>query len=107
MLWGLTAIVVVGFIFLQVSIREEQRADAPAFQADFELTDHRGIVQTDEDFAGRWLLVFFGFANCPDVCPTTMAEVAAVMDALGSDAAQVQPLFISIDPERDTPEQLA
>jgi protein SCO1/2 len=68
MLWGLTAIVVVGFIFLQVSIREEQRADAPAFQADFELTDHRGIVQTDEDFAGRWLLVFFGFANCPDVC---------------------------------------
>ncbi|CUH63610.1 SCO1/SenC [Thalassovita autumnalis] len=107
MLWGLTAIVVVGSIFLQFSIREEQRADAPAFQADFELTDHRGIVQTDEDFAGRWLLVFFGFANCPDVCPTTLAEVAAVMDALGSDAAKVQPLFISIDPERDTPEKLA
>ena len=83
---------------------EQQEA---AFRADFELTDQTGAVQTDEDFAGRWLLVFFGFANCPDICPTTLAEVAAVMDGLGSDAAEVQPLFISIDPERDTPESLA
>ena len=106
-LWGLAAIAIVGFVWLQVSTRNEQRADEPAFRADFELTDHQGMVQTDEDFAGRWMLVFFGFANCPDVCPTTLAEVAAVMDALGSDATQVQPLFISIDPERDTPQQLA
>lgn len=106
-LWGLAAIAIVGFVWLQVSTRSEQRADEPAFRANFELTDHQGMVQTDEDFAGRWMLVFFGFANCPDVCPTTLAEVAAVMDALGSDAAQVQPLFISIDPERDTPQQLA
>ena len=107
MLWGLVTIAIVGFIWLQVSTRSEPRADDPAFRADFELTDHQGKVQTDEDFAGRWMLVFFGFANCPDVCPTTLAEVAAVMDGLGSNAAQVQPLFISIDPERDTPEQLA
>jgi protein SCO1 len=107
MLWGLVTIAIVGFIWLQVSTRSEPRADDPAFRADFELTDHQGMVQTDEDFAGRWMLVFFGFANCPDVCPTTLAEVAAVMDALGSDAVEVQPLFISIDPERDTPEQLA
>ena len=78
-----------------------------AFRADFELTDQTGTVRTDEEFTGRWLLVFFGFANCPDICPTTLAEVAAVMDGLGSDAVHVQPLFISIDPERDTPESLA
>ncbi|WP_134016844.1 SCO family protein [Litoreibacter halocynthiae] len=107
MLWGLAAIAIVGFVWLQVSSRSDQRTDEPAFRADFELTDHQGMMQTDEDFAGRWMLVFFGFANCPDVCPTTLAEVAAVMDALGSDAVQVQPLFISIDPERDTPQALA
>ena len=88
-----------------------QQGDAtgnqPAYQADFELTDHRGMVQRDEDFEGKWLLIFFGFANCPDVCPTTLAEVAAVMDALDNDAETVQPLFISIDPERDTPAALA
>ena len=85
----------------------EPASETNAFQADFELTDHQGMVRTEEDFAGRWLLVFFGFANCPDVCPTTLAEVAAVMDGLGPDAARVQPLFISIDPERDTPAELA
>ena len=106
-LWGLAAIAIVGFVCLQVSTRVEQRAYEPAFRADFELTDHNGMVQTDEYLAGRWMLVFFGFANCPDVCPTTLAEVAAVMDGLGSDATQVQPLFISIDPERDTPQALA
>ncbi|MDU9006473.1 SCO family protein [Sedimentitalea todarodis] len=106
-LWGLAAIAIVGFVWLQVSTRVEQRAYEPAFRADFELTDHNGMVQTDEYLAGRWMLVFFGFANCPDVCPTTLAEVAAVMDGLGSDATQVQPLFFSIDPERDTPQALA
>ena len=106
-LWGFAAIAIVGFVWLQVSTRGEQQTDEPAFRADFELTDHQGTVQTDEGFAGRWMLVFFGFTNCPDVCPTTLAEVAVVMDALGSDAAEVQPLFISIDPERDTPDQLA
>lgn len=79
----------------------------PPFRADFELTDHTGMVRTEEDFAGRWMLVFFGFTNCPDVCPTTLSEVAAVVDGLGEDARQVQPLFISIDPERDTPSVLA
>jgi len=106
-LWGLVALALAGFVWLQVSVRNEQQTEAPAFRAAFELTDHRGMVQTEDDFAGRWMLVFFGFANCPDVCPTTLAEVAAVMDALGPDAAQVQPLFISIDPDRDTPDQLA
>ena len=106
-LWGFAAIAIVGFVWLQISNRGEQQTGDPAFRADFELTDHQGMVQTDEDFAERWMLIFFGYANCPDVCPTTLAEVAAVIDALGSNASQVQPIFISIDPERDTPQALA
>jgi len=106
-LWAFAAIALIGFVWLQMSNSTNQQAENPAFRADFELTDHRGMMQTEADFAGRWMLVFFGFANCPDICPTTLAEVAAVMDALGPDADKVQPLFISVDPERDTPQQLA
>ena len=74
---------------------------------EFRLTDATGRLVTNSDFAGRFQLVFFGFTNCPDICPTTLAEVAAVMDALGPDAARVQPLFISVDPERDAGAGLA
>jgi len=84
----------------------EAQTETP-FRADFELTDHLGMLRQDEDFAGKWLLVFFGFTNCPDVCPTTLSEVATVMDGLGEDATNVQPLFISVDPEQDTPTVLA
>ena len=80
---------------------------ASALRADFELTDHRGMVQTDEDLRGEWLLVFFGFTNCPDVCPMGLATIARAMDELGDEAQRVQPLFISVDPERDTPGVLA
>ena len=81
-------------------------SEAP-FYAGFELTDHTGTIRTQEDFASQWMLIFFGFANCPDVCPTTLSEVAAVIEGLGDDADKVQPLFVSIDPERDTPSALA
>lgn len=74
---------------------------------EFRLTDATGRLVTNSDFAGRFQLVFFGFTNCPDICPTTLAEVADVMDALGPDAARVQPLFISVDPERDAGAGLA
>ena len=75
-------------------------ADA-AFRPTFALPNAEGQMRTPADFAGKHLLVFFGFTSCPDVCPTTLAEVAQVMDDLGDDAANVQPLFISVDPERD------
>nr|WP_238318854.1 SCO family protein [Pseudooceanicola atlanticus] len=110
-LWVLAGVAALVFIWLL--LWADYRADLaqtetePPFLAQFELTDHTGMIRTEEDFAGRWMLVFFGFANCPDVCPTTLAEVAAVMDGLGEDAAKVQPIFISIDPERDTPMTLA
>jgi len=75
--------------------------------ADFELTDHRGMVRTEEDFRGRWMLIFFGFTQCPDICPIGLATIAQVMDDLGAQAGAVQPIFISIDPERDTPNVMA
>ncbi len=81
--------------------------EAKNFAADFELTDHTGMVQSDEDFRGRWMLVFFGFTNCPDVCPLGLASIAQVMDDLGAKGAAVQPLFITVDPERDPPGVLA
>jgi len=105
-LWSAVGLAIVAYVALMFW-DTDQTTTEPPFRADFELTDHQGMVRQDEDFAGKWLLVFFGFANCPDVCPTTLAEVAAVMTGLGEYASDVQPLFITIDPERDTPAALA
>lgn len=73
----------------------------------FALVDHTGRAVTDRDYRGRAALVFFGFTFCPDVCPTELGNVAAALDLLGADAARVAPLFVTIDPERDTPAKLA
>ena len=73
----------------------------------FGLTDHTGAVATEATYRGRWLLVLFGFTNCPDVSPTTLARVAEVAEGLGPAAAPVQALFISVDPWRDDPAVLA
>lgn len=73
----------------------------------FRLTDHTGNTVTDMDFEGKYLLVFFGFTYCPDICPTTLSEIARTMDLLGDQSGAVQPLFITVDPERDTPEIMA
>lgn len=72
----------------------------------FTLTDHNGRRVTEKDFSGRYMLVFFGFTYCPDVCPTALQVSAAALDKLGSKADRVIPVFISVDPERDTAEQL-
>ena len=110
-LWAFASVAglafVVALLWLDDRAGQTGTSDEPAFEAAFELTDHRGMIRTEEDFAGRWMLVFFGFANCPDVCPTTLSEVAAVMEGLGDDAERLQPIFISVDPERDTPQALA
>ena len=78
-----------------------------AFAKDFALTDHTGKPCTMADFRGKVVVMFFGFTQCPDVCPTTMAEMAGVMKALGPRADQVQVLFVTVDPERDTQALLA
>lgn len=76
------------------------------YAKDFALPDHHGKMRTLADFKGKAVLVFFGYTQCPDVCPTTMAEMANVMQQLGPLADKVQVLFISVDPERDAPELL-
>lgn len=73
----------------------------------FELVDETGRTVTDETFRGKWMLVFFGFTYCPDVCPTTLLEIAASLEQLGDKGEQLQPLFITVDPERDTPDVVA
>ena len=73
----------------------------------FTLTDHTGKRRTLADFKGKVVVVFFGYTHCPDVCPTTLAEMAGIMKALGAEAARLQVLFITLDPERDTPELMA
>lgn len=73
---------------------------------DLPLTDQFGKERSIKDFAGKVVVVFFGFTQCPDVCPTAMAELAEVRRTLGKDGERVQGLFITVDPERDTPEVL-
>lgn len=70
----------------------------------FELVGKDGKTVTDQDFRGRHMLVFFGFTHCPDICPAELQVMAAAVEDLGADADKVVPIFISVDPERDTPE---
>lgn len=72
----------------------------------FQLVDQNGRAVTDADFKGRTLLVFFGFTHCPDICPTTLFEISEVLKRLGADADKAAALFVTVDPERDTPEKL-
>ena len=74
---------------------------------DFHLTDPAGKPRQLADFTGRAVVLFFGYTQCPDVCPTTMSKLREVMKALGDDANRVQVLFVTLDPERDTPALLA
>lgn len=73
----------------------------------FTLTDHTGRARTDADFRGRHMLVFFGYTGCPDICPLDLGVMAEALRLLGSRAEQVQPIFITVDPARDTPTVLA
>ncbi len=77
------------------------------FGRELRLTDHTGRVRTLADFKGKVTVVSFGFTNCPDVCPTTLAELKAVKEKLAKDGERLQVLFVTVDPERDTPELLA
>ena len=73
----------------------------------FQLVDHTGKTVTDRDFRGQFMLIYFGYAYCPDVCPTELANMAAALDRLEDHAARVQPIFITVDPARDTSAFLA
>jgi protein SCO1/2 len=76
------------------------------YAKNFELTDHNQQVRHLTDFAGKVVVMFFGYTQCPDVCPTSMAELAEVKKMLGADGDKLQGIFVSVDPERDKPEML-
>ena len=76
------------------------------YAKDFALTDHNGQTRTLQDFQGKIVMMFFGYTQCPDVCPTSMAEMAEIKQLLGKDGERLQGLFVTVDPERDKPEML-
>lgn len=82
----------------------EAVAQVPDIRSEFDLVDQDGRAVDGEDLHGKWQLVFFGFTACPDICPTTLTNVTAVIDELGPEATRdLQPLLITVDPDRDTP----
>ncbi len=116
LLWGVAAVAGLGYLGLIFWTDNRihghiggatDDAVTEAILPRFALTDHTGSAVTEASYRGRWLLVFFGFTNCPDICPTTLAELADVVDGLGPSADAVQPIFISVDPTRDNPAALA
>ncbi|MEJ1157867.1 SCO family protein [Prosthecomicrobium sp. N25] len=114
-LWALVglAVVAVGGLFAWTTLRGPQvaalgdlLAPSDAIGGDFALVDQDGKPVTREALKGRPAAMFFGFTHCPDVCPTTLAEAGQWLAALGPDAGKLQFVFVSVDPERDTPEAL-
>lgn len=79
---------------------------ASLFGGAFSLTDHNGQQRTDKDYRGKYMLIYFGYTYCPTICPTNLQHMALALKKLGPKAKSVQPLFITIDPRRDTPELL-
>jgi protein SCO1/2 len=100
--WGLALAALTLAAALASVFWLHQRA-APVIGGPFTLTNAAtGLEVSDRDFRGKWLLVFFGYTHCPDICPTTLGNIAASLAQLGPLAARVQPLFITLDPDRDT-----
>lgn len=93
--------------FKQREVTSNRVTDIAAIGGPFELTTHQGQTLTREDLAGKAFLVFFGFTHCPDICPTTLFDLTGLIHDLGPDAKKITPLFITVDPERDTQELLA
>ena len=108
-LWGAVFVAIAGVaifsaleMYLGNGSRTVSYSGEAAIRSEFSLMDHTGQEVTQSDYSDRWQLVFFGFTHCPDICPTTLAYMSSVLDLLGDDADQVAPIFITVDPERDT-----
>lgn len=101
-------VIAVGIVWWQIdSASRMVPSPAAAVGGPFTLTDHTGKTVTDADFRDRSLLIYFGYTFCPDVCPTELATMARALDELGPAADKVVPLFISVDPKRDTVAHMA
>jgi protein SCO1/2 len=99
---GICAVLLLGLL-AYVAIAGQK----PPIGGAFTLIDTTGKTVTEKDFRDKYLLLYFGYTYCPDICPTTMATITDALAALGEQAAQTQPVFVTIDPERDTPPVLA
>src|SRR3990172_10355463 len=109
----MTRVATVALVLLAALVAGCDSSPKPSFQLtdvtgaefgrDFQLTDHHGKPRALADFRGKVVAIFFGFVHCPEVCPTALAELASVANALGNDAHRIQVLLIPVDPERDTP----
>lgn len=108
---AVSAIVVIGLLLWRAAapdtVPEPTYTGEADIWAEYALVDHTGRPVTEADYADRWQMVFFGFTHCPDICPTTLAYMASVLDLLGDEADRVAPLFITVDPARDTPSVMA
>ena len=103
--WSITICSLVAACDRGPQFRSTDITGAP-YGHSLDLTDHDGKARHLEDFRGKAVVLFFGFTHCPDICPTTLADIAGAVKELGRDAERVQVLMVSVDPERDTPEAL-
>ena len=99
------AVIVGGVVYEQFWLGGAENT-SPAVGGPFTLTDQNGAMRSDGDFRGKVMLIYFGYTYCPDACPTTLQAISHTLDMIGDQASKVQPIFISVDPARDTPDQL-
>jgi len=92
---------ITGSLPARAAVAEEETLPSPAMTGHFRLHTPDGKTVTDRSFAGRWLLVYFGYTNCPDVCPTVLNEIGVALHELGPVASRIQSIFITVDPARD------
>ncbi|WP_395687414.1 SCO family protein [Aestuariivirga sp.] len=102
----LTALGLASYTWITSRMSDQTGSGVAMVGGPFTLTDQDGRVVTDRDFAGKYMLIFFGYTYCPDICPTELQVMTAALDSLGAQSERIQPIFISIDPARDTPEVL-
>ena len=107
-LFSVLGIVLAGLFAWQYGLLQPrgQGGSSVAIGGPFTLVDQNGKTRTDKDFRGKFMLIYFGYTYCPDVCPTTLQIMSVAMNLLGKDANQVVPIFVTVDPERDTVSQM-
>jgi protein SCO1/2 len=103
---SIAALVTAVTVFSLMPPPAKQQAESVPIGGPFELLDQDGTKVTDKTFAGKASVIFFGYTSCPDACPTTLSDLSAWLNAIGRDADKLNVLFISVDPERDTPAHL-
>ena len=106
----LIAVVGMVFIFNQVANHKaqskSQTTEKPLIVGSFKLIDQNNVTRTSANFGNKYLLVYFGYSYCPDICPTALSNITIALEKIGRKNSKLQPIFISVDPSRDTPEDL-